>query len=429
MELQPGDRRGRQTAGGRHRDHGPQPRAQRISLEKALEARDEDEDRDHRRKRELKAGVEERVRVPGEQDDRPDEQQMPAVGRARGEPGERAERTGDPGTDDRRLGADREHVGPDRRECAELAEQARQAEQPGEQHRTGGDERDVLSGHREQVIEPRRAEAATQLVRETVVLAEHHAFDDRGTFTVEPSRDRMPQTSSNRVRDPADSATTTDDPPVVDTQDDVDAVPAKPGSLVEPVLGAARRSHDHERLQDGSLRRCASARQLQQDRLAQRQPAEALDDGRRANVELAGMHRARDDQLCTLRRVDSRAQRTAIERVETVATPAPAEQREGACDEQQPLRPGDAKSGRPDQSGEDERDGTVHPHRVRAARPRQSEAASSCGERRTATSSLTARPGRGASRAARARCPRSHRARRRTRTPRASGGSRGSSAR
>ena len=121
----------------------------------------------------------------------------------------------------------------------------------------------------------------------------------------------MPQTSSNRVRDPADPATTTDDPPVVDTQDDVDAVAAKPGSLVEPVLGAARRSHDHERLQDGSLRRCASARKFQQDRLAQRQPAEALDDGWRPNVELAGMHRARDDQPCTLRCVDSRAQRTA----------------------------------------------------------------------------------------------------------------------
>ena len=69
----------------------------------------------------------------------------------------------------------------------------------------------------------------------------------------------MPQTSSNRVRDPADSATTTDDPPLVDTQDDVHTVPAQPGSLVEPVLGSARRSHDHERLQDGSLRRCASA--------------------------------------------------------------------------------------------------------------------------------------------------------------------------
>jgi hypothetical protein len=156
---------------------------------------------------------------------------------------------------------------------------------------------------------------------------------------VEPPRDRIPQTSSNRVGDAADSVATTDDPPVVDTQDDVDAVPAQPGSLVEPVLGAAWRSHDHERVQDRSLRRCASARQLQQDRLVQRQPAEPLDDGRRTNLVLTGMHRARDDQLYTSCGVDSRAQRAVIERVETAASPAPAEQRECACDEQQPLRP------------------------------------------------------------------------------------------
>src|SRR6185295_2772776 len=92
--------------------------------------------------------------------------------------------------------------------------------------------------------------------------------------------------------------------------------------------------------------------------------AEALDEGGRANVELAGMHRACDDQLCTFRRVDSRAQRTAIERVEAAASPAPAEQREGAHDEQQALRPGDTKGGRPEQAGDDERDGTVHPHRI-----------------------------------------------------------------
>ena len=73
------------------------------------------------------------------------------------------------------------------------------------------------------------------------------------------------------------------------------------------------------------------------------------------------------DQLCTLRRVDPRAQRTAVERVETAAAPAPAEQREGARDEQQPLRPGDTKGGQPDQTGENERDGTVHPHRVRGS--------------------------------------------------------------
>ena len=57
-----------------------------------------------------KPGVEQVVRVPGEQDERAEQEEVPAVGRPRGEPRERDERAGDAGADDRRLRADGEHV-------------------------------------------------------------------------------------------------------------------------------------------------------------------------------------------------------------------------------------------------------------------------------------------------------------------------------
>ena len=83
--------------------------------------------------------------------------------------------------------------------------------------------------------------------------------------------------SSNSVRDPAEPAATTGrSASRSTTQDDVDAVTQQPGSFVEAVLREPRGAvTDHERIQDGALRRRASARQFQRDRLAQRQPAEA----------------------------------------------------------------------------------------------------------------------------------------------------------
>jgi hypothetical protein len=124
VELKPEDRRGREPAGGGDCDHGAEAVAQRIALQHALETWDEDEDRDHRSERQLKAGVEQRVRVPSQEDDRSDEEEVPPVCDPRCEPRDDAERSRDAGPDDRRLRADRDDVDHDRREGAELADDA-----------------------------------------------------------------------------------------------------------------------------------------------------------------------------------------------------------------------------------------------------------------------------------------------------------------
>src|SRR5205085_11512893 len=95
-----------------------------VAVERGSDPRCEREDRDDRGKGELEARVEQRVRVPREQDDRAEEQEVPPVLLARRDPGERAERTRDRGPDDRRLRAYSEDVGTDRGECAELADEA-----------------------------------------------------------------------------------------------------------------------------------------------------------------------------------------------------------------------------------------------------------------------------------------------------------------
>ncbi len=118
-----------------------------------------------RRERELEAGIEERVRAPGEQDGGRDEQDVPRVALARDEPGDRDGDAGDRGPDHGRLRADGEHVGDDRgdrrhvRPARAAARQAtRAASTPDrEQH-------DVLARDGEQVVEPGAPEARLQLV-------------------------------------------------------------------------------------------------------------------------------------------------------------------------------------------------------------------------------------------------------------------------
>ena len=61
-----------------------------------------------------------------------------------------------------------------------------------------GDDEHVAAADREQVVEARRAEALPQRVRETAVLAEHDAFEDRAPL----SR----QTGRRGAREPARAA-------------------------------------------------------------------------------------------------------------------------------------------------------------------------------------------------------------------------------
>ena len=76
----------------------------------------EQEDRADGCERELEAGLEQARRRPREQDRCAEREEVPTVVRAREQPGERRQATGDTGPHDRWLPADREHVADDRGE-------------------------------------------------------------------------------------------------------------------------------------------------------------------------------------------------------------------------------------------------------------------------------------------------------------------------
>ena len=106
----------------------------------------DEEDRCHGRERELEARVEQDVRVPREQHERREEQEVPTVRGAGAEPGNRGEGACDPRADHRRLRAYGEDIPADRSECGQMADPARKADQPHERERARGDERHVLAG-------------------------------------------------------------------------------------------------------------------------------------------------------------------------------------------------------------------------------------------------------------------------------------------
>ena len=76
-----------------------------------------------------------------------------------------------------------------------------------------------------------------------------------------------------------------DDAPAVGAQHDVDAVATQERPLVETTLRGARQPHRRDGLENGALRRRAARRKLEQDRLAQAEPAEAAHLAGHAQLE------------------------------------------------------------------------------------------------------------------------------------------------
>jgi len=101
---------------------------------------------------------------------------LPAVALPGRQPGDRAERTGDPRPDHGRLRADGEHVRGDPRQRSQLSDPPRNAQQPGQAQHTSRDEDHVLAADRQQVVEARHAEVRAEAGRQVLVLAE----DDSG---------------------------------------------------------------------------------------------------------------------------------------------------------------------------------------------------------------------------------------------------------
>src|SRR2546425_4801437 len=115
-----------------------------------------------------------------------------------------------------------------------------------------------------------------------------------------------------------------DDPPTVDSQNDVNAAVAQPTSLVETVLWAVRRDELSQRVDDGSLRGSTPARELEQDRLMRAEVAEAKHEPGRPHVEPPDPRRPGDHEPGSGSRVETARERAPVERVEPCAPPAPA---------------------------------------------------------------------------------------------------------
>ena len=330
MEVEPRDRRGAEPARRREGDAVAHPTRKRIALERAPEARRQREDRDDGGEGELEAGVEDVPRVPGEQHDRADEERIPAVPLPAGQPGERAERGGDAGPDDRRLRPDREHVRDDRKEPGRLGSEPRDAEEQGKPDGPAADDDDVAAADREQVVEPGRPEALPEPVREPSVLAEHDACQDRAPFSREPG---CRGAREPRVQAVGDAAAEADDAPRGDAQHDVDAVAAEPGPLER-----GGRAHRDERAQLGSLRRRPRPGKLQEHGLVDRLAPPAADDRAHAHLPAASPRRLGHLHEHPPRRPGVGHEHAAVERLQALASPPPARDHERARECEPRLR-------------------------------------------------------------------------------------------
>jgi hypothetical protein len=71
-----------------------------------------------------------------------------------------------------------------------------------EQERAAGDERDVLTRDREEVVQARSAKPLLQALGQPFVFPEHDPGDDRLPLAAEPGRHRTGQSSPKPVGEP-----------------------------------------------------------------------------------------------------------------------------------------------------------------------------------------------------------------------------------
>src|SRR4029077_310743 len=92
---------------------------------------------------------------------------------------------------------------------------------------------------------------------------------------------------STRAGLPADPAAPPNKPPVASEDDDVDAVAAEPGPLVEALRRGPREADPCAESDDRALRRRAAHGEVEHHRLAEPDRAEPPQGGRNAQLELA----------------------------------------------------------------------------------------------------------------------------------------------
>ena len=217
-----------------------------------------------RRRRRTRAGSRRRgaVRVPAEQDGGGERAATASGSRSpRGEPRDRDGATR-PRRESPTAGGRPRARSADRERVRRRAPGARDPERPGEREHPAAS-RTTFSPTREQVIEPRAAEARLQPVREPGVVAEHDAGDDRPPLSRQARRRGTAEPGAQTVCRPGKPGSSSKLVPLVDLQHDVDALATEPRSLVEAVAdprGLLQRGQQAEDRRPAAGRGRAAAR-------------------------------------------------------------------------------------------------------------------------------------------------------------------------
>jgi hypothetical protein len=170
-----------------------------------------------------------------------------------------------------------------------------------------------------------------------LVVAEDDAEQDTPALALQVVRDRSREPAVQAIAQAAEPAAVADDPPGVAFQDDMDAVPPEPRSLVESMAGAARELRLCSHFDDCALRRRPAERKLELRRLIETEQSEPADADRDLEVEAAAPRLTSDDNRSALRAADLIFQDARVEAVEPGAPPPPAGQSKRTGDRAGPV--------------------------------------------------------------------------------------------
>ncbi len=207
LEVQRQQRRG--GSGGRDRDRrhlrhgtGDAPACQRA----AQPGRERQQPRDGR-ERQLPARLGDGERVQRERDGGREPERVPARGRA---PGQRGDQPRDPhhaGALDRRAAACQRHVDGDQHDRRREPRAQRQPRDGAERQHERAEQQHVLAADREQVREARSLELFLRRRSDRLVLAEHHAAQQRRLRRAEPGAEPARRALAGRVERPGEPST------------------------------------------------------------------------------------------------------------------------------------------------------------------------------------------------------------------------------
>ena len=194
--------------GRRDRDRGDlrdRPR-HAPARERAAQAGREREQARDRGERELPARLPDGERVQRERDGGREAERVPARGRAPGQRGDEPRDAHDAGALDRRPAAGERHVDRDDQHRGDQPRLQRQAGDGAERQDEHAEQQHVLAADRQQMREPRPLEVGLRRLADRLVLAEHHAAQQRRLRRAEPGAQRARRALAGGVERPGEAA-------------------------------------------------------------------------------------------------------------------------------------------------------------------------------------------------------------------------------